>query len=136
MRAVLLIGSFEQNRPDGGLSRDVLVVERAPHQLLFPRASAIVLHGGIGTTGQALLSGRPVLVVPHGHDQFDNAHRITTLGVARTLHPRRYREVRVGRELRRLLNDDYRTRAESVAVIVRAEGGAAAAAEALEGCAA
>ena len=136
VRAVLLIGSFEQNRPDGGLSRDVLVVERAPHQLLFPRASAIVLHGGIGTTGQALLSGRPVLVVPHGHDQFDNAHRITTLGVARTLHPRRYREVRVGRELRRLLNDDYRTRAESVAVIVRAEGGAAAAAEALEGCAA
>jgi UDP:flavonoid glycosyltransferase YjiC (YdhE family) len=136
VRAVLLIGSFEQNRPDGEPSRDVLVVERAPHQLLFPRAGAIVLHGGIGTTGQALLSGRPVLVVPHGHDQFDNAHRITKLGVARTLHPRRYREQRVARELTRLLNDDYRTRADSVAAIVRAEGGAAAAAEALECCAA
>ena len=42
VRAVLLIGSFEQNRPDGEPSRDVLVVDRAPHQLLFPRASAIV----------------------------------------------------------------------------------------------
>ena len=133
VRAVLLIGSFEQNRPDG-LSRDVLVVERAPHQLLFPRASAIVIHGGIGTTGQALRSGRPVLVVPHGHDQFDNAHRITKLGVARTLHPTRYRAPRVARELARVLNDDYRTRAASVAALVRAEGGAAAAAEALERC--
>jgi rhamnosyltransferase subunit B len=131
VRAVLLIGAFEQNRP-AELPRDVLVVERAPHQLLFPRASAIVLHGGIGTTGQALRSGRPVLVVPHGHDQFDNAHRITKLGVARTLHPKRYRALRVARELARLLSDDYRARAESVAAIVRSEGGADAAAEALD----
>jgi UDP:flavonoid glycosyltransferase YjiC (YdhE family) len=134
VRAVLLIGSFEENRPDGEPSRDVLVVDRAPHQLLFPRASAIVLHGGIGTTGQALRSGRPVLVVPHGHDQFDNARRIAKLGVARTLHPKRYRAPRVARELARLLGDDHRARAESVAAIVRAEGGAAAAAEALERC--
>ena len=132
VRAVLLIGSFEQNRPDGKLSRDVLVVDRAPHQLLFPRASAIVLHGGVGTTGQALRSGRPVLVVPHGHDQFDNAHRVTKLGVARTLHPKRYRAPRVARELARLLSDNYRERAESVAATVRAEGGADAAAVALE----
>jgi len=131
VRAVLLIGAFEKNRPTE-LSRDVLVVDRAPHQLLFPRASAIVLHGGIGTTGQALRSGRPVLVVPHGHDQFDNAHRITKLGVARTLHPKRYRAARVARELARLLGDAYRGRAEPVAAIVRSEGGAGAAAEALE----
>src|SRR5262245_50468799 len=134
VRAGLLIGSFEQNRPDGELSRDVLVVDRAPHQLLFPRASAIVLHGGIGTTGQALRSGRPMLVVPHGHDQFDNAYRVTKLGVARTLHPKRYRAPRVAAELTQLLIDDYRSRAESVAATVRAEGGAAAAAEALERC--
>jgi len=133
VRAILLIGTFEQNRPRE-LPREALVVERAPHQLLFPRASAIVIHGGIGTTGQALRSGRPVLVVPHGHDQFDNAHRVTKLGVARTLHPKHYRAPRVARELAQLLGGDYRARAESVATIVRAEGGAAAAAEALEHC--
>jgi rhamnosyltransferase subunit B len=135
VRAVLLTGEFEQNRPDGELSRDVLLVHRAPHQLLFPRASAIVLHGGVGTTGQTLRSGRPMLVVPHGHDQFDNAARVTKLGVARTLHPRRYREQRVAAELTQVLRDDYRARAESVAAIVRSEGGAAAAAETLERCA-
>jgi UDP:flavonoid glycosyltransferase YjiC (YdhE family) len=132
VRAVLLTGGFERNRPDGELSSDVLLVDRAPHQLLFPRASAVVHQGGIGTTGQALRSGRPMLVVPHGHDQPDNAHRVTKLGVARTLYPRRYRAASVARELARLLGDDYTARAASVASAVRAEGGAAAAAEALE----
>jgi UDP:flavonoid glycosyltransferase YjiC (YdhE family) len=99
---------------------------------LFPRASAVVLHGGIGTTGQALRSGRPMLVVPHGHDQPDNAYRVTKLGVARTLYPRRYRAARVARELEQLLRADYTARAASVASAVRAESGAAAAAEAIE----
>jgi UDP:flavonoid glycosyltransferase YjiC (YdhE family) len=132
VRAVLLTGGLAQNRPDGEPSRDVLLVDRAPHQLLFPRASAIVHHGGVGTLGQALRSGRPMLVVPHGHDQPDNAYRVTKLGVARTLYPPRYRAARVARELARLLDDDYRVRAESVAATVRSEGGADAAAEELE----
>jgi UDP:flavonoid glycosyltransferase YjiC (YdhE family) len=132
VRAVLLTGAFAQNRPDAEISRDVLVLERAPHQLLFPRASAVVLHGGIGTTGQALRSDRPMLVVPHGHDQFDNAYRVTRLGVARTLYPHRYRAARVVRELERLLGGDYGARAGSIGVTVRAEGGASAAADAVE----
>jgi UDP:flavonoid glycosyltransferase YjiC (YdhE family) len=131
VRAVLLTGGFAQNRPEG-ISRDVLVVDRAPHQLLLPRASAVVHQGGIGTTGQALRSGRPMLVVPHGHDQPDNAFRVTARGVARTLYPPQYRAARVARELERLLADDYRGRAAATAAIVTGEGGAAAAAAALD----
>jgi UDP:flavonoid glycosyltransferase YjiC (YdhE family) len=133
VRAVLLTGGFERNRPAPELLSDnVLLVDRAPHQLLFPRASAIVHQGGIGTTGQALRSGRPMLVVPHGHDQPDNAYRVTKLGVARTLYPRRYRAARVARELARLLGAEYAPRTEAVGSAVRAEDGAAEAAEALE----
>ena len=132
VRAVLLTGGFERNRPDGPLSRDVLLVDRAPHELLFPRASAIVHQGGIGTTGQALRSGRPMLVVPYSHDQPDNAQRVTKLGVARTLYPRRYRAARVARELGRLLGDEYRTRAVAASERVRSERGAEAACAAIE----
>jgi UDP:flavonoid glycosyltransferase YjiC (YdhE family) len=111
----------------------VLLVERAPHQLLFPRASAIVHQVGAGTLGQALRSGRPMLTVPHGHDQFDNARRTVRLGVARTLFPQRYERARVASELGELLSDPaYRRRAEATAAIVRQEGGAAAAAAAIE----
>lgn len=128
-RAVLLIGRHPDNRP--AVPRpNVLVVPFAPHARLFPRASVIVHQGGIGTLHQALASGRPMLVVPHAHDQPDNAHRATRLGVARTLYPARVRARRLARELRALLDDPrYRARAEAVARSVAAEDGARRACE-------
>jgi spore coat polysaccharide biosynthesis predicted glycosyltransferase SpsG len=47
----------------------------------MPRASVVVHQGGIGTTAEALRSGRPMLVVPFAHDQYDNAERVRRLGV-------------------------------------------------------
>lgn len=133
VRAVLLTGGFAENLPAGTLPPGVLLIDRAPHQLLFPRASAIVHQGGIGTTAQALRSAHPMLVVPHAHDQPDNAFRVTNLGVARTVFPKQYRAAHVARELKRLLEDDrYRERSAAMAASVRQEGGADAAAEALE----
>jgi UDP:flavonoid glycosyltransferase YjiC (YdhE family) len=133
VRAVLLTGGFEQNRPHGTLPPGVLLVDRAPHQLLFPRAAAIVHQGGAGTLAQALRAGKPMLVVPHAHDQPDNAARVVRRGVARMVLPRKYRGVRVARELDRLLTDSaMATRAAEVAELVRGEGGAAAAAAAIE----
>jgi UDP:flavonoid glycosyltransferase YjiC (YdhE family) len=147
MRAVLLTGGLPQNTPRRTVSRDILIVDRAPHQLLFPRAAAIVHQGGIGTTGQALRSGRPAIVVPHSHDQPDNAFRVTSLGVARTIFPHAYRAPRVARELSRLLADSassgegavagaatatsYVARAALVAGSVGSEDGAEAAAAAI-----
>jgi UDP:flavonoid glycosyltransferase YjiC (YdhE family) len=132
VRAVLLTGGFEQNRPDT-LPANVLHVDRAPHQLLFPRASAIVHQCGAGTTGQALRSGKPTLLVPHGHDQFDNARRVRQLGVAHVVLPKEYRAERVARDLHALLNGaKYRERAAATATIVRDEGGAETAADVIE----
>jgi len=133
LRAVLLTGGYPQNRPSGPISSNVLLVDHAPHELLFPRARAIVHQGGIGTTGQALKSGRPMIVVPHGHDQPDNAFRVTRLGVARTIYPARYRAARVAAELETLQNDrSFDENAAATAEKVRAERGAEAASEALE----
>jgi rhamnosyltransferase subunit B len=131
VRAVLLTGGFAANVP-ARVPDHVLLVDKAPHQLLFPRARAVVHQGGAGTTAQALRAGCPMLVVPHSHDQPDNADRVTRLGVARTLYPGRYAAARVTRELTALLQDpSYRERAATTAVVVREEGGADAAAEAI-----
>jgi UDP:flavonoid glycosyltransferase YjiC (YdhE family) len=132
VRAILLTGGFEQNRPHGRLPADVLLLDRAPHQLLFPRAAAVIHQGGAGTLAQALRAGRPMLVVPHAHDQPDNAFRVARMGVARIVRPRSYRARRVAHELVRLLADErYRARAADVAATVRHEGGAASAAAAI-----
>ena len=133
VRAVLLTGGFERNVPRDAVSGDTMVVDRAPHQLLFPRAAAVVHSGGAGTLAQALRAGRPMLVVPHAHDQPDNAARAVRLGVARTVERHRYRGARVARELEQMLRDRrIGARAEEVGAIVCAEGGAVAAAAALD----
>ena len=131
-RAVLLVGRDPGNRPKHG-SRGVFVAEFASHARLFARAAALVHQGGAGTLHQALASGRPMLVVPHAHDQPDNARRVTALGVARTLYPSRYQEAALERELRTLLESSAcRQRAAEVAAAVREEDGAARAADAIE----
>ena len=132
VRAVLLTGGFERNMPRQ-VGVDTLVLDRAPHQLLFPRAAAVVHPGGAGTLAQALRSGRPMIVVPHAHDQPDNAARVVRLGVARTVRQHRYRGSRVARELQELLTDNAaKARARDVGGIVRSEGGASAAAAAVD----
>jgi UDP:flavonoid glycosyltransferase YjiC (YdhE family) len=99
----------------------------------MPRGSAIVHQGGVGTTGQALRSGRPQLVVPFGQDQPDNARRCVALGVARSLARSAFRPERVAAELRVLLEDDgYPRRAADVAATVRAENGTVTACDAIE----
>jgi rhamnosyltransferase subunit B len=132
VRAVLLTGGFAQNQPQN-LPPTLLLVDRAPHQLLFPRASVIVHQCGAGTTAQALRSGRPTLLVPHGHDQFDNARRVRKLGVARTVLPQEYRAERVARDLAALLTDArYLERAATVSIVVREERGAETAVAVIE----
>jgi rhamnosyltransferase subunit B len=100
---------------------------------ILPRARAIVHQGGVGTTGQGMRSGRPVLVVPHAHDQFDNAARVARLGCGRTIARPRYNTDNATRELRKLLdNPKYADKAEEVSREVQRENGAKAAADAIE----
>jgi len=127
-RALLLAGK-DSARLAAALPRHLLAVDRAPHDQVFPRASVIVHQGGAGTTGQAMRAGRPQLVVPHAHDQFDNAFRVRQRGLARVLFPTHYTAARVMTTLRTLLDDAaYATRASAVARLVRSEDGAARAA--------
>lgn len=132
-RGVLLVGRNPANHPAGPLPPGVIAVDYAPHQALFPRASVIVHQGGMGTTSQALRAGKPQLVVPHAHDQPDNAQRVNRLGVGRVCQPGRFRASRVAARLQELLaGAEYRRKAEAVGSEVRAEDGATAACDALE----
>jgi sterol 3beta-glucosyltransferase len=56
-------------------------VESVPHGWLFPRMSAVVHHGGAGTTGAGLRAGVPSVVTPFVADQPNWAGRIEALGV-------------------------------------------------------
>jgi UDP:flavonoid glycosyltransferase YjiC (YdhE family) len=129
-RALLLLGS---NPPPVDLPASILPWDYLPYASIFPRAAIIVHQGGVGTTAQALRSGRPMLIVPFAHDQFDNAARVARLGSGRRLARSAYQAPRVAHELAKLLGDArYADTAAKAGARVRAEDGVAVAADALE----
>jgi rhamnosyltransferase subunit B len=131
-RAVLLIGRDPRNMPSTPVPDTVFVAEYAPYSELLPRAAATVHQGGIGTTAQALRSGRPMIVVPYSHDQPDNGMRVKRLGVGRVIARGRYCADRAARELNILLAGDYAAAARATAREMEREDGVATACKGLE----
>jgi rhamnosyltransferase subunit B len=133
-RGVLLVGSEASVRAAGTLPTGVRAFGYAPYSTLFPRCAAVVHHGGIGTTAQGLRSGRPTVIVPLAHDQFDNAARVARLGVSRTVHHAKVTRSSLARALRSVLDDEaVRTRSGELGPKIAAEDGAARAAEEIAG---
>lgn len=71
-----------------GAVPDGVRVERfVPQDEVLPDATAVISHGGSGTTLGALAHGLPLVLVPQGADQFDNAVLCREAGVAIVLPP-------------------------------------------------
>ncbi len=131
-RAVMLVGRYADMPARSHWPSSIFAAGYAPHAALFRRALAVVHHGGVGTLAQALRAGRPMLVVPHGHDQPDNAARAARLGLARVVDARRYRAARAARHLRALVAQPrYAARAAEIGRQVAEEHGCEAACRAI-----
>jgi rhamnosyltransferase subunit B len=133
VRAVLLIGSDERNRPTEALPESICVAEYAPFSALFRRAAMVVHQGGVGTTAQCLRAGKPMLIMPYSHDQPDNGRRMRRLRVARVIQRGKYTPLRVARVLQSMLEDPaFARRATAVAGELAHEDGIGTACDALE----
>lgn len=104
------------------LPAGTLVVPYATYELLFPRAAAVVIHGGAGTTGEALRSGRPAVVVPLAFDQFGMAWHVERLGTGVRVPRRGRSRATIASALRRACEDPHvEARATQVAAELRGE---------------
>jgi rhamnosyltransferase subunit B len=105
----------------------ILWQDYVPLRALLPHAAALMHHGGIGTTAEALRAGTPQLIIPLAHDQFDNAERVKALGVGARLDATRVSAARLASALQALLDTPgLETRCRQVAA--RFDHGAAFAA--------
>ena len=59
---------------------NVAVATSAPHAELLSQASLVVTHAGHGSVIKALAAGVPMVCMPHGRDQGDNAARVVAAG--------------------------------------------------------
>lgn len=103
-RAIFL--TRERAQIPANLPESVLWQAYVPLSALLPHAAALVHHGGIGTTAEALHAGIPQLVVPFAWDQFDNGARIASLGVGMVIPAKRLRPRKLARSLHTLYRSE------------------------------
>jgi rhamnosyltransferase subunit B len=133
--ALLLVGPCADNRiglPEP-LPPGVAVFEYASYAAVFPRASAIVHQGGVGTTAQALRAGIPSLIVPFNFDQPGNAARVARVGAACVVPRNAYTAKRAATMLRALVSDEQIIRrSRTSASEIASEHGSEAECDAIE----
>lgn len=119
-------------------SPQILPVEDAPHDRLFPRVSAVIHHGGAGTTAAGLRAGRPTLVCPVLGDQAFWGQRVASVGAGPDPVPLRKLTVEVlADRLRQLVTDrQFSRQAATVGERLRQEDGTGAAVRVMEDIAA
>jgi UDP:flavonoid glycosyltransferase YjiC (YdhE family) len=116
IRLLVTIGRGQEPAELGELPSWVHVEQWVPQAAVMPHASAMVGHGGAGTTLAALAGGVPTVFLPVFADQPINAARVAEFGagIALEMTPDGLR--RLGAAVRELLDDPrYSGAAEEVA---------------------
>lgn len=111
--------------PGGGLEPGavtlppgIVVRPYVPHAMLFPRATLVVTHAGMGTVMAAFASGVPMLCMPFGRDQTGNAAKVEALNAGKSIAPdASIEEIRSAVE-EILSSDNLRAGAQRMAEIV------------------
>jgi sterol 3beta-glucosyltransferase len=124
----------------GGLEADdlpdsILKIDQAPHEWLFPKVSAVVHHGGAGTTAAGLRAGRPTIICPFFGDQPFWGQRMVKLGVgSKPIPQRRLTADKLAAAIREVIsNPDIRKAAATLGDTIRSENGVVKAVEIVEG---
>jgi UDP:flavonoid glycosyltransferase YjiC (YdhE family) len=103
-----------------------------PHRAVLPKVALVITHAGWQTVNAALSCGVPLVCIPDGRDQPDNAARVVSIGAGVRLNKKasssKIRRVVEGA----LLDPNLKRRAELMATALSRKDGALTTAEALE----
>ena len=117
----------------GQLPSNFLLIRDTPHDWLFPRTSAVIHHGGAGTSHSAARAGVPCVVVPFAGDQPFWANRLHQLGVApAAMSARRLHRSKLAADLEFTDQPPVRARAAALGAQMKCEDGLVTAVRAIE----
>ncbi|CAI9763949.1 unnamed protein product [Fraxinus pennsylvanica] len=110
---------------------NVFLLVDCPHDWLFPQCSAVVHHGGAGTTAAGLKAGCPTTIVPFFGDQFFWGERILQRGLGPTPIPISQLSVdTLSEAIKFMLQPEVKSQAMEIAVLIENEDGVGAAVDA------
>ena len=117
-------GDFDPAKSEH-LPESLHVIDSVPHEHLFPFMSAVVHHGGAGTTAAGLRAGRPTLICPFLVDQPFWGRRVADLGAGPPpLPPKRWTVERLAAVLKDLTTrSSYRDAARALQQEINQEDG-------------
>jgi MGT family glycosyltransferase len=69
-------------------SSNAVLFPRVPQLAVLKQVDVVVTHGGNNSTLETIAAGKPMIVVPFGGDQLENARRVETLGTGVAVLPR------------------------------------------------
>lgn len=79
IRCLMTLGPA-MSKEDFNLPDNVIAKIGVPHSQVFPLAKAVITHAGHGTVMRALSHGLPLVCLPMGRDQLDNATLVAHRG--------------------------------------------------------
>lgn len=109
---------------EGDTPQNIYMLENTPHDWLFPRVSAVVHHGGAGTTAIGLKCGKPTMIVPFFGDQPFWGAMVANAGAgARQPIPYKHLSIDALAEgIKQCLSPEAKAAAEKIAAAIAAEG--------------
>src|SRR5437763_11468118 len=87
VRVRVTIGHGQDPASIGPLPANAHVANYVPQSLLLPHCSAVICHGGAGTTLNSLALGLPLLMLPQGADHYVMSDLVVAAGAGLQLAP-------------------------------------------------
>jgi UDP:flavonoid glycosyltransferase YjiC (YdhE family) len=114
------------------LPHNIAVLRYVAHRALLPECALVVSHAGLGAVMTALAHGVPLLCMPMGRDQHDNAARVEACGAGCVI-PLEASVAQISQTISAMLTTPaYRTAARDMAATIALRDGREAAADELE----
>ncbi|KAF4550481.1 Sterol 3-beta-glucosyltransferase-like protein 3 [Elsinoe fawcettii] len=108
----------------GDAPEGVFMLENTPHDWLFPRCSAVVHHGGAGTSAIGLKCAKPTVIVPFFGDQPFWGAMIADnkAGAHSSITYKKLTAERLAEGIKQCMTDEARENAQRIAESIEKEG--------------
>jgi MGT family glycosyltransferase len=91
-QVIISAGGAYQKLQQSAIPQNATIYRSVPQISLLNRVDLFISHGGNNSINEALASGKPIVVMPVGGEQADNASRIVYLGVGKRIDLAKFNE--------------------------------------------